>query len=160
MLLRGLVTAEQHEVGCYYAFLYGRAVGRSQATCAPLYQRLFADFEGPAELSEEERARAVALFRRGKNRLLAAGRRVCDATENVAVFGRFPRFLDAARRRPASAFRADATEFEAIRTGLEVLVACYGRGAGRLGHMEDYKAPSMVERAPANFSLDGSRKVG
>jgi hypothetical protein len=157
MLARGLATDEQHEAGCYYAFLYGRTIGRTQINYNQLYQRIAAAFTEEQDLSEEARVRIESLFRHGKNRLLAAGRRVCDATENLVVFGRSPRFLDPAGRRQPGALRADATELEAVRTGLDVLVACYGRSAGRTGRMEEHKAPSMVQRPPRDFSVDRDR---
>src|SRR6185369_8353700 len=79
--------------------------------------------------------------------LLAAGRRVCDATENLVVFGRLPRFLDTAGRRGAAARRADAVELAAVRTGLEVLAACYGRAASRTGRMETHRPASLRQQA-------------
>lgn len=126
MLARGLVSREQREAGCHYAHLYGLASGRAPAA---------------------EQAEVQALFRQGKNRLLAAGRRVCDATENLVVFRRHARFLDAARRRPSGALRADATELDAVLAGLCGLVACYGPAAGRLGRMELHTAPSLSQAA-------------
>lgn len=145
MFLRGLASREQHEAGCYYAYLYGTVIGRTQVTCGPLYGQLLR--QRTAELSDAELAEIQAAFRLGKNRLLASGRRVCDATENLVVFGRFARFLDGGRRRPLGALRADATEFDAVLRGLDVLAACYGRAAGRLGRMELHTAPSLVQAA-------------
>lgn len=150
LLARGLICREQHEAGCYYSFLYGRAVGRPHLSCAAIYDRLSADVNtGRPPASEEEERRYQDLFRLGKNHLLAMGRRVCDATENVVVFGRTPRFLDTAGRRGFGARRGDAAELAAVQTGLDVLVACYGRGAGRRGRMDSYHAPSMIA-APSN----------
>lgn len=134
MLSRGLVSREQHEAGRYYAYLYGIASGRAPTSARP----------GP---TEAQGAEIQALFRQGKNRLLSAGRRVCDATENLVVFGRHARFLDAGRRRSNGAGRADATELDSVRRGLEILVACYGRAAGRLGRMDLHTAPSLSQAA-------------
>ena len=147
LLGRGLVSREQHEAGCYYAFLYGRSIGRTQVNCSYLFGAQAAGYADRHDLTEGELARLQSLFRRGKNNLLAAGRRVCDATENLVVFGRFPRFLDGGRRRPDSAWRADETELAAVRHGLEVLVACYGRAAGRLGRMDLHRSPSLTQAA-------------
>jgi len=146
MLARGLVAGPQHEAGCYYALLYGRVVGRTQITCAPLYRQVMGEL-APSGGQQDEgmETRLQELFRFGKNRLLAAGRRVCDATENVVVFQRLPRFLDPWSARPQSARRADATELDAVLAGLDVLVACYGRAAGRAGRMEEHRAPSLVQ---------------
>jgi len=147
LLARGLVSREQHEAGCHYAFLYGRSIGRTQVNCSYLFGAQASGYADRHELTEAELAKLQALFRRGKNRLLAAGRRVCDATENLAVFGRSPRFLDASRRRPQSAWRADEAELAAVRLGLDVLVACYGRAAGRLGRMDLHRSPSLTQAA-------------
>jgi hypothetical protein len=150
MLARGLIGREQHEAGCRYGYLYGRVIGKGELSCAGLYDRLAAEMRpgGPAP-SEEQEARDQMLFRLGKNRLLAAGRRVCDAMENLVVFGRGARFLDVDGRRGAAARRGDAAELAAVIAGLDALVACYGRGAARRGRMETHCAPSMIDR-PAN----------
>jgi len=147
LLARGLIGQEHHEAGCYYAFLYGRAVGRTQVDCSYLLGAAAAGYADRHHLSDAELAKLQSLFRYGKNHLLAAGRRVCDATENLVVFSRMPRFLDTARRRATSAWRADETEFAAVRLGLDVLVACYGRTAGRLGRMDLHKSPSLIQAA-------------
>jgi len=159
LLARHLVSGEQHEAGCYYAYLYGRAVGAGHVSCGFLYQQVASIWIGSEAVSEATEATIESLFRLGKNRLLAAGRRVCDAVENVAVFGRAPRFLNAADRRPGSAWRADAAELDALRRGLDVLVACYGRAAGRTGRMEEHKAPSMAANARTEIFLDRHRKI-
>jgi hypothetical protein len=95
--------------------------------------------------------------------LLAAGRRVCEATENLAVFGRSTRFLDS--RQTAQLRRgADYSEFQAVLDGLAVLVACYGLGAGRRGRMETHRAASLASstgrraRGGGNFVIDNHRK--
>lgn len=165
LLARGLIGREQHDAGCYYGFLYGRVVGRTQLSCAPIYDRLAADARADRRAAnEDEERRHQDLFRLGKNRLLAASRRVCDAAENLVVFGRAPRFLDVAGRRGAGARRGDAAELAAVLAGLDALVACYGTGAGRRGRMDAHCAPSMMAAAPANeqavdFSVAMNRKI-
>jgi hypothetical protein len=147
LLARGLIGPDQHAAAATYAWLYGRVVGRPDGSCAALYRRLAGE-AAPAGWEASEAA-AVALeerFRRGKNRLLAAGRRVCDATENLVVFGRLPRFLDTASRRGAEARRADTIECAAVLAGLAVLAACYGAAAGRAGRMEAHRPPSLKQR--------------
>jgi hypothetical protein len=147
MLARGLIGREQHEAGCYYGFLYGRVIGKGAVSCAGIYDRLAAEVRPSRPMaSEESEARDQALFRLGKNQLLAAGRRICDATENIVVFGRMARFFDITGRRGAAGRRGDAAELAAVLAGLDALVACYGRGAARRGRMEAHRAPSMIGR--------------
>lgn len=144
LLARGLIAQEQHAAAVTYAWLYGRVVGRPSGSCAALYRRLAGE-AAPAgwEPSEEGEAALQERFRRGKNRLLAAGRRVCDATENLVVFARVPRFLDTSGQRGAGARRADAAEREAVLAGLAVLAACYGTAAERTGRMEAHRPASL-----------------
>jgi hypothetical protein len=142
MLARGLISIQQHEAGCYYAMLYGWAVGRTDVSVASLYRRLLAEGWHGKEIDEEDLTRIQALYRLGKNRLLAAGRRISTATENIAVFGRPARFLS--RSAGGRLMRgADFAEFEAVLEGLSVLVACYGRGAKRRGRLDAHRPPSM-----------------
>ncbi|HEY2890260.1 MAG TPA: hypothetical protein VGJ31_06510 [Dongiaceae bacterium] len=145
MLARGLICGEEHEAGCYYAMLYAKAVARTNLSCAHVYRRMLAESGRSTALDDKSQEHIERLFRQGKNRLLAAGRRVSEATENLAVFGRPARFLDS--RRTAELRRGvDFTEFQAVMEGLAVLVACYGRGAGRRGRMETYRAASLASR--------------
>ena len=169
MLARGLIGREQHEAGCYYGFLYGRVIGKGEVSCAGIYDRLAAEVRPNRPMvSEEREARDQALFRLGKNQLLAAGRRVCDATENIVVFGRMARFIDLYGRRGAAARRGDAAELAAVLSGLAALVACYGRGAAQRGRMDAHRAPSMIERGAGerpgaehgeNFFVAMNRKI-
>jgi hypothetical protein len=69
LLARGLVSREQHEAGCYYAFLYGRAVGRTQVDCSYLLGALAAGYADRRDLPEAELAMIQSLFRRGKGAL-------------------------------------------------------------------------------------------
>ena len=142
MLARGLISVEQHEAGSYYAMLYGWAVGGTDVSVASLYRRLLAEGWHGKEIDEEELARIQALYRLSKNRLLAAGRRISTATENIAVFGRPARFLS---RSAGGRLKrgADFAELEAVLEGLSVLVACYSRGAKRRGRLDAHHSPSM-----------------
>src|SRR5262249_42342605 len=145
MLARGLISAEQREAGCYYALLYRRAVGRPDLSVASLYRQLMGEGGSGREMEEESLVRFQSLYRLGKNRLLAAGRRVAAATETLVVFGRPARFLGRAARMPLKR-GADHAELEAVLEGLSVLVACYGLGARRRGRMEAHRPPSLSHR--------------
>lgn len=164
MLARGLISSEEHEAGCHYATLYAKAVARTTLSCAHIYRRMLAESGKAQDLDNKSQEHIERLFRDGKNRLLAAGRRVCEATENLAVFGRPARFLD--RRQTAQLRRgADYNELQAILAGLAVLVACYGRGAGRRGRMETYRAASLApsrerrSRVGGDFVIDNGRTI-
>ena len=155
MLLRGLITREQHGSGCVYANLYRVVIGRGQVSYSAFYLAMVGAIGLTDTPDEATLVGLQQLFRQGKERLLAAGRRVCDATENLVVFQRPARFLDGARRRPVSALRADAAELEAVRAGLDALVACYGKSASAR------PSPVLAEPSPANenFSVDSRRKT-
>jgi len=144
LLARGLIGREQHDSGRHYASLYRQSVGRTQLSCDGHYSQLIAD-GGRAARSRDDaaQARIEERFRQGKNRLLAAGRRVCEATENLVVFGAAPRFLEGglSGRRHAG----DTRELEAVVLGLETLAACYGRSAARAGRLETHRAASLME---------------
>jgi len=62
MLARGLITPEQHEAGCYYAGLYGRAVGPPDLSVASLYRRLMAESGRGKEIDEADLGRIQALY--------------------------------------------------------------------------------------------------
>ena len=142
MLARGLIGRAEHDAGCRYALLYARAVSRTELSVAHVYRRLLAESGRSHELDEASEARIQAQFRLGKNRLLAAGRRICSATENLAVFARPARFLDISR--PGELKRGAAhAELAAVLEGLAVLAACYGPGAARRGRMEAHLPPSL-----------------
>jgi len=145
MLARGLISAEQHEAGCYYALLYRRAVAHPDLSVASLYRQLMGEAGGGGAIDEESLVRFAGLYRLGKNRLLAAGRRITAATENLVVFGRPARFLG----RPSNMTPKrgpDHAELQAVLDGLSVLVSCYGRGARRRGRMEAHRPPSLAPR--------------
>jgi len=152
LLARGLIGREQHDSGRHYASLYRQSVGRTQLSCDRHYSQLIAD-GGRAARSRDDaaQARIEARFRLGKNRLLAAGRRVCEATENLVVFGAAPRFLEAGLSGHRRA--GDTRELEAVVLGLETLAACYGRSAARAGRLETHRAASLIE-SPRHSLVD------
>ena len=69
LLARGLVSREQHEAGCYYAFLYGRSIGRTQVDCSYLLGAAAAGYADRHDLTEAELAKLQSLFRHGKGAL-------------------------------------------------------------------------------------------
>jgi hypothetical protein len=114
--LRALIDGDQHEAGCRYAYLYRQAIGRAQVSYDHLYRELLAVPGGGSERPEASQAQVEALFRRAKRRLMAAGRQICEATEDVAVFGRMPLILGDPRPNGPG-----VRQLGAIRAGLDAL---------------------------------------
>ena len=114
--LRQMIDGDQHEAGCQYAFLYRQAVGRVQVSCDHLYRELLAVPGGGSERPEALQARLEAQYRAAKRRLMAAGSRACEATEDVAVFGLMPLILAGPQ-----AGGHGARQLQAIRAGLDAL---------------------------------------
>ena len=81
-----------------------------------LYRELLAVPGGGSERPDALQARIEALFRQAKRRLMAAGRQICEATEDVAVFGRMPLILGDPRPDGPG-----VRQLEAIRAGLDAL---------------------------------------
>lgn len=123
LLARGLITGEEAAAARAYAWLYARAVRRPYPPLVSL-EALHADGGRPGLVESDDEGRVQEAFRRGKNRLLAAGRRCSDAVERVVVFGELPRFL-----MPGRSDR----ERQAVLHGIAVLAACYGRVDKRSG---------------------------
>jgi hypothetical protein len=113
--MRELIDRDQLEAGCRYAYLYRQAVGRVQVNCDHLYRELLAVSGSGSERPEDQQARIEAQFRAAKRRLLAEGRRICEATEDVAVFGRIPLIFHGGAAGKA------ARQLSAIRAGLDAL---------------------------------------
>ena len=151
---RALITRLQHESGSFYGYLYRRTVRRPVLSLTNHYQRLIADpFGQPPPTDDLREAHIQALFRAGKNRLLAAGRWICNATESVAVFQVYPPFLTATSPMEQRA-AARSAQLQAIVTGLDALAACYGRPSLK-GAMARHRPPSL---RPARAS-GGSKRV-
>ncbi len=149
LLARAHIDRMQHDAGCYYAYLYRRAIGHTQLSCTFLYRAIMGDHGPFADLLDEAaQAQLERRYRMGKNRLLAAGRRICDATENVVVFQRSPAALDGPRRRQDRLSRENNGELANVLAGLDVLVACYGRASRAAGSMDAHRAPSLRQSAP------------
>jgi len=66
MLARGLISAEEHEAGCYYAMLYARAVARTSLSCAHIYRRMLAESGRSTALDDKSQEHVERLFRTGK----------------------------------------------------------------------------------------------
>jgi len=147
----GLITRDEMRCAAVYAWLYRRATGWSPVGAARIYDGITVPAirsiaigpqrEGP----DTERATAQRRFRAVKNRLLAAGRSVCDATENIVVFEMVPGFLMPGERNAVRSLAQRSAHFRAIRAGLAILTACFGAGAGRAGDMAAHRYASLSD---------------
>jgi hypothetical protein len=163
LLALGLVTIEEHRCAAIYAYLYRRATGYLP-TAATKWQDALPGIAVRRALPELDRDgpdhELVAIqrrFRQAKNRLLAGGRAVCDATENLVVFQMTPSFMatpiEPGRRMHAS-IRC-LPEFRAIKDGLAILAACFGAGTARAGRMETHRYASLDPTAARPIKRKG-----
>lgn len=129
LLTNGTVDQAQHDAGVRYARLYAAVAGRT----APPAVVLDDDRAGraPEDSAEMEKRRIAdeALLRAAAAALQAAGSRVKTVTDNVAVYGRMPRWMLPVRPRAS-----DIREADALMAGLEALAVALGmrRGARRV----------------------------
>jgi hypothetical protein len=119
LLARGILTPEQHDAGCHYAYLAGRVLGRTKPYRADL------GGGGGEELGEGALAAVERRWHEAVRALLDAGRRAKDAVDNVAIFERLPGWL--VRSQPRL---GDDRERLALVHGLEALAA-WRRGRAR-----------------------------
>lgn len=129
MLARGIIDQEQHNGGVYYAWLYGRVIGRTKVK-GVLGDNFGEPEDGPFQ------AKIQASFRECKDAILRAGRRATDAFENVAVFEREPYWLKRELGRVHVVRDSEVAERRAIQSALAALLAVLHRGE----RLESFKA--------------------
>lgn len=111
LLARGVITHQQHDAGCHYAYLCGRVLGRTKPVS-------LAESVGGAELSDAAMEDITHRWRQAVTVLFVAGRRSKDAVDNAAAYERLPGWT--LRHRPRGSDAADAA---ALVDGLESLVS-------------------------------------
>ena len=128
MLARGLISAEHYDAGQRYAALYRQSVGRTQISYNRLYEELAGRF-GRQTLRREEADMAAArrLYLAAKADLLAAGARICRATEALVVFGDWPPFLLRSRGGESRPSPAHGDHCAGIQAGLDILLGFWRR---------------------------------
>lgn len=109
---RNLITLDEHRAGLDYATLYAKFTGR--------YKEAGIETEGQGEPSEAAVADVEAKYRACATALLSHGRRVKDATDNLAVYKRFPQWLGVASQNASRRAGADRDR-QAATLGLAVL---------------------------------------
>ena len=112
LLARGILTPEQHDAGCHYAYLAGRVLGRTKPYRADL------GGGGGEALTEGALAAVERRWHDAVRALLDAGRRAKDAVDNAAMFERVPGWL--LRQQPRL---GDDIDRRALLSGLDALAA-------------------------------------
>ena len=131
LLARRTIARDEHDAGCHYAYLRGKALGNT--TIFGMFRALFPAAGGRA-LDEDAQACVEARWRAAANQLLAAGRPAKDAVDNAAIYLRLPRWLKPALADGGGRQRlrlGDRREKEALAAGLRVLASHFCLGAKR-----------------------------
>ena len=132
LLARRTITRDEHDAGCHYAYLRGRALGN--ATVFGMFRLLFPS-GGGRPLEPDVQATVEARWRAAAAALIGAGRPAKDAVDNAAVYLRLPRWVKAAAGEGGGSSRpraSDRGEKEALRRGLRALVAHFRLGGKRV----------------------------
>ena len=145
LLARGTIARDEHDAGCHYAYLRGKALGNT--TVFGMFRLLFPSGGGRA-LDGDVQATVEARWRAAAAALLAAGRPAKDAVDNAAIYLRLPRWLKPTvgdggggpRPRPG-----DRGERQALVSGLRALAAHFRLDAGRLARSA--AGPTLQMRA-------------
>jgi hypothetical protein len=129
--LRGIVNDGQLDAGLRYAVLRSIVWGDGRTDASHLGKLIPSELEhrptGDAADLARWRARKEAELRTAVDAVQALPTtRPFHVLENVVVYEYSPRFLDTARRRPASASRADTAEREALTLALATLAELWG----------------------------------
>jgi hypothetical protein len=130
--LRGIVTDGQLDAGLRYAALSSLVWGPGRTEASHLGKLVPGDIDDSPTTGDMAdlvrwRARKEAELRTAVDAVQALPTaRPFHVLENVVVYEYSPRFLDTARRRPASASRADSAEREALTLALVTLAELWG----------------------------------
>ncbi len=81
MLERKWINQDEHDAGMYYAYLYGRVIGKTTIGPGGAYN----DNE-----TEETEKRMQGLWQESRQALIKCGRNVKQAVDNAAVFKSWP----------------------------------------------------------------------
>ena len=160
LLARRTIARDEHDAGCHYAYLRGKALGNT--TVFGMFRLLFPSGGGRA-LDGDAQATVEARWRAAAAALLAAGRPAKDAVDNAAIYLRLPRWLKPTvggggpRPRPG-----DRGEKEALVRGLRFLAAHFRLDAGRVARSAAGPTPQMraeryAPQTPAQVELPAKR---
>lgn len=117
LFMAGDITEDQHQAGCWYAWLYGFTCGRVTTAAVDWNHQPGGNREGwPDGLT----GRFEEYFKRVAGDL-ATDRRAKDAVDNLVVYGRAPRWMQPRRPTPGC-----LREAEAFHRGLAVVTRLFG----------------------------------
>lgn len=121
LFLAGDISEEQHQAGCWYAWLYGFVCGRT----SPAAIDWNAQPGGNRDSWETGLTAKLEGYFKLAGGALAKDRRAKDAVDNLVVYSRHPRWMQP--RRPLI---ADLREAEAFHRGMAVVVEMFGKLGG------------------------------
>lgn len=118
LFLAGDITEDQHQAGCWYAWLYGFVCGRTTPAAMDWNHQPGGNRDGwPDGLT----GRLEEYFRIAAD-ALARDRRAKDAVDNLVVYCRTPRWMQPRRPTPGC-----VNEAEAFHRGLGVILDLFGK---------------------------------
>lgn len=121
LLTNGTVDRALHDAGVRYARLYCAVAGRVSPPAVVLDDDRAGRAPDDTEEREKQRIRDGAALKSAAAELGAAGRHVKDVVDNVAVYGRTPRWMLPVRPRAG-----DIRDADALIEGLECLARVFG----------------------------------
>lgn len=133
---RGDITPQQAIDGAQYGRLYALAIGRPTTSVDRLWRAITAWDFATAAVREPMTAtlRTMRDYEAAAAALTDLSMKVRRVVDEVAIYERFPRFLEADRRgRSAAARRADALELQTLTAGLDALTAHFDGARRRKG---------------------------
>ncbi len=125
MLANEVISHQQHEAGCYYAYVYGRVFGRTSI----VHHMAVLLKERGAAIGDADDERALQIledhYREGSTAIESCprGRRMMELIENAVVYQRIPRWLMPVAPRPS-----DFTDAKLTIQALQCLVDVYRDG--------------------------------
>jgi len=129
LLARRIISREEHDAGCHYAYLRGKALGNT--TIFGMFRALFPTGGGRA-LDENVQAVVELRWRAAASAPLAAGRPAKDAVDNTAIYLRLLRWLKSALAETGAPYcphPGECREREALSKGLRALAVHFRLGA-------------------------------
>ncbi len=87
MLARNIITQAEHDAAVHYAHVVQKATGRWQSNEGGI------SLDPDSEAAAKSTLKAELAWKEYAAKLLAQGRQIKDAIDNLAIYSRFPRWL-------------------------------------------------------------------